>query len=422
MTKRRQEDQEDCCFASLLHGDNPEYLAFACVLGRRLATTSRGPRRILLCGPGQCTKDPAVQKALICAGWQELRHVNAIVAEHLDKTKTKRHALVFTKLRVLELAYRKVLLLDLDLFPRLGANLSQLFQVESPAARYHCAQRVDKIKHGSLIPADFQVGIQWCPNAGVMRLDPLQSTEDREAQVSAIERDIERRHGATYLPEQYYLAEKFKGWRNIGLHWNFEVWPEWDDPEFDEPREDALKRAQEKGWAGYYDQTPPPRGEEVLQDVRVWHFSGKSWDTDPSLFMDAANAEEMYAVAERQFRHRDPSRIVATALFEWRAALEEMIAEPQDEFDALREAAATLADRAKHTKQAWWYCGVCAIVSNRMRKKKDGMRSGGPASELWLCADCAVARLRSSLAPQTSIPPALCTGSFVKVDVTGAGG
>ena len=36
------------------------------------------------------------------------------MAEHLDKTKAKRHALFFTKLRVLELPYRMALLLDIE--------------------------------------------------------------------------------------------------------------------------------------------------------------------------------------------------------------------------------------------------------------------------------------------------------------------
>ena len=52
------------CFASLLHGDQPEYLAFACVLGRRLSEESPGTRRILLCGPGKYALDPAAQQAL----------------------------------------------------------------------------------------------------------------------------------------------------------------------------------------------------------------------------------------------------------------------------------------------------------------------------------------------------------------------
>ena len=56
------------CFASLLHGDQPEYLAFACVLGRRLSEESPGTRRILLCGPGKYALDPAAQQALQCVG------------------------------------------------------------------------------------------------------------------------------------------------------------------------------------------------------------------------------------------------------------------------------------------------------------------------------------------------------------------
>ena len=74
---------------------------------------------------------------MACTGWARLVPVEPIEAEHLDKSWTKRHGIVFTKLRVLQLPYRRVLLLDLDLLPRVGVDLTELFKVGAPAAKYH---------------------------------------------------------------------------------------------------------------------------------------------------------------------------------------------------------------------------------------------------------------------------------------------
>merc|ERR1712217_725151 len=63
------------------------------------------------------------------SGWSQLLAAESIDAGHMDKSFTKRHARVFTKLQVLELLDRKVLLLDLDLLPRSDANMAELFAV-----------------------------------------------------------------------------------------------------------------------------------------------------------------------------------------------------------------------------------------------------------------------------------------------------
>ena len=145
------------CFAALFHGDKDEYFCCACVLSRRLVEGPDGNvDRVLLCGPGRFTRDPAARRALRAAGWNRLLPVVPVHAAHLDRTRAKRHELVFTKLRVLELPYERVLLLDLDLLPRCGAaaassfssssalrggepGLSALFAVRAPAAKHHGA-------------------------------------------------------------------------------------------------------------------------------------------------------------------------------------------------------------------------------------------------------------------------------------------
>ena len=137
--------------------------------------------------------------------------VTPITASHLDKTRAKRHAAVFTKLRVLELPYRRVLLLDVDLLPRHGTNLEELFEVIAPAGKYHCSRyEGDEPAHGELLPATFCTQTSWSPNAGVMRLDPLPSKQKRLAQVAEMIDDVMLCEGESYLPEQYYLAEKLQ--------------------------------------------------------------------------------------------------------------------------------------------------------------------------------------------------------------------
>ena len=72
-----------------------------------------------------------------------------------------------------------------------------------------------------------------------------------------------------------------------------------------------------------------PSGERILRDVRIWHFSG-SWRTAPWM----------------RFRARDPAGIFAIAHFEWRSALDELLAEPNEELDLLHKTVRALKQRA----------------------------------------------------------------------------
>merc|ERR1712083_466749 len=110
--------------------------------------------------------------------------------------------------------------------------------------------------------------------------------------------DVIQREGASFLPEQYYLAEKMPHWRHIGKCWNWEVWPEWDDPGMTHPAPEACRTARQQGWAGYYVGTGTsdvPEASDVLTEVKVWHFSG-SWDTAPWMFQ---NLPDAIAIRER---------------------------------------------------------------------------------------------------------------------------
>ena len=390
------------CFAALLHGQKDEYFVFACILGRRLRDISPEIDRVLLCGPG-CCDDLAHRTTLREVGWNRLLAVDTISAPHLDKTKTKRHELVFTKLRAFELPYRQVLLLDLDIFPRNCADLKQLFKIEAPAGKYQCGSYYGpEPEHGTLISYDLQHWGCWSPNAGVLRLDPHRTLIQRLSQVQSLIEDIMQRDCATYLPEQYYLAERLQHWRHIDKHWNWEVWSEWDDPCNLHPLFEACNEARWHGWKGYYlgsRPNNPPDATEVLNSVNVWHFSGIG-DTEPWMFQDLPDANAVYESAKIIFSSRDPGGIVARALYEWRSMLDIMLQEVETS-SPLRVSTINLGARATEERKWAWMCDDCHMSRARLRQLTNvpditylcGRSWNG---QLWLCADCIVARLRAN--------------------------
>merc|ERR1719203_527401 len=105
--------------------------------------------------------------------------------------------------------------------------------------------------------------------------------------------EVAQRDQATFLPEQYYLADRFTGWRHIDQTWNWEVWPEWDDPKKTHPTSEARDEVMRQGWARDYMRPPREPGAvcelscagEVLAGSLVWHFSGTG-ETAPWMFMD----------------------------------------------------------------------------------------------------------------------------------------
>ena len=392
------------CFASLLHGDKHEFFLYACILGRRLMDASPTIDRVLMCGPG-CADNGTKRLALRRVGWTHLLPVDAIEATHLDQTPAKRHALVFTKLRVLELPYTKVLFLDLDLLPRQDISLDELFEVSAPAGKFHCSMyEGPEPSHGALIPLEMRQIFGWCPNAGVMRLDPAATVQQRRAQMSQVIQDVSERRGESYLPEQYYLAERLTNWRHMSASWNWEVSPEWDDPGMIYPRSEARKEARRKGWAGsYFDRhyDSSKYANEVCKRVRVWHFSG-SGDTDPWRFQNLSDATAVYYAASWIFTSRDPGGVVATALFEWRQALDDLVAGVDVALDdhPIREAAWALAEQAAEYRARAWKCERCEEPSHRVREHRDSIWSEGEYDghwnrTQWLCADCIVGQLRT---------------------------
>ena len=77
-------------------------------------------------GPGYGLDADDGMKALFCAGWTHLLHVDAIDTPHLDKTGTKRHRYVFTKLND-KIVTPRVVISFIALFPYQNENIPESF-------------------------------------------------------------------------------------------------------------------------------------------------------------------------------------------------------------------------------------------------------------------------------------------------------
>ena len=216
--------------------------------------------------------------------------------------------------------------------------------------------------------------------------------------------EVANREGESYLPEQYYLAERLTGWRHIATKWNWEVWPEWDDPGYTHPTMSAHRDAKRFGWAGYDldgwsdEMEGPPDAQTVLKNVCVWHFSGSS-DTAPWLFQSAADANGVRERATKRFKHRDPGGVVATAVYEWRTALDALLAEESPVKKPLAAAAESLRIAAIDLLSREWWCDKCCDRRYCVRKVKDLPFDGKHCTVAWdgmrwLCADCIIEHVR----------------------------
>jgi hypothetical protein len=387
------------CFAALLHGDRPEYLAYASVLGHRLREFSPGPDRVLLCGPGAICADAATRASLRSAGWDYLLPVIMISAPYLDKSKTKRHAAVFTKFHAFCLPYERVLLLDVDLLPRRGTDLRELFAVAAPAGKYHCAIYAGpQPEHNKVIPKKLKFRKRWCPNAGVLRLNPLPTLAGRVRQLVQMVQEMNDWDYPSFLPEQYFLAEFFHLWHHIGHNWNYEVWFQWDVPKASSDVKGAAKESKQHGWSLH----TFSEGDQVRREALVWHFSGMS-DTQPWMFLDIPSAEEVRKFAsEVWFAARDPSGVLAAAVAEWRQALDELLSSKPSggELCALREAVEILASqtamrRQRRFKDSPCWCDACGEERCNVEPVCPDLSAAlGEPLLVSACAECLVWRLR----------------------------
>ena len=384
------------CFAALLHGDRPEYVVYACVLGQQLKRFSSTHERVLLCGPGDLCVKEATRKSLQDAGWERLLPVIYISAPYLDKSKSKRHAFVFTKLHAFGLPYEKVLLLDVDLLPRDDVDLGELFHVSAPAGKYHNSfNAVRPPEHGHLIEGELVDAQWWCPNAGVLRLDMLPKRSERERYLKQLVEKLAEWLHPTYLPEQYFLAHHLCKWHHIEEKWNYEVGFEMDVPLLARTREEALKESKQRGQGNHDGQ--------YAQGVRVWHYSG-TVDTKPWLFLDL-EIEAVILFARKWFAHRDPSGVLARAVYEWRQALMFLLDNvPSSKSSALHQAVDLLASqtdlrrRVRFEDSVWsaLLCDFCGEERCHVDWLPHGLWTAlDKPSAQKACAECVVLRLHA---------------------------
>jgi len=189
----------------------------------------------------------------------------------------------------------------------------------------------------------------------------------------------------TALPEQYYLANRMAGWRHLDTSWNMEVGQLYDDPGFTWPRVAARKAAAAPRCQAWFDQ--------AIDEVRVFHFSGNK--LHPWWYIDLS-PQEAFDEASLHWKHRDPRKLVAAALWEWRSAYEEVQEDLASWPSKDRRSAKACMDRLheRASQQRQW----CSRYSVRQLWCS---RCGGWYAESqgrwllgwegwWLCFDCIV--------------------------------
>jgi hypothetical protein len=173
------EHEGEHAYVALLHGQRQEYLLYALLLGYRLKCLDSSSPRLLLVG--RALPDYSVLfleahfERCLKIFWQ-VRPVDLIDAAAADKSWSKRHRYVFTKLRALEVPYKKLVFFNLDVSIR--KDPSSLFEILAPAGMYHgdWVSR-ESSTHGNLIAkAALNSG---CVNGGLLRLDTLDNHSAR---------------------------------------------------------------------------------------------------------------------------------------------------------------------------------------------------------------------------------------------------
>jgi len=363
-------------YCALLYGSETHFFICALIVGYRLKALCPDADRVLLVA-GRWWQNRAARAALGSV-FTRVSRLQLINAPHA--TLTPRHNQVFSKIQVLRLNYRQLILLDIDLVPR--ADLSPLFDVEAPAGMHHGHSK-ERLEHGKPISLAGQGG-WWCVNAGVMRLDPMPGNRMKRRQVEDMVEEIRKLDYRSCLPEQYYLSDRFDGWRHIDPSWNMEVGPLYEDPGFTWPRKAARRKSaapRNKRWS-----------ECRVEHVKVFHFSGTKYEPWWYAHM---SPEEAYEDALERWRHRDPRLLVAVAIREWRTALEEVVADSSSwSENAQRLLLEMVRDLSQESRwwESWreWKAETCGQQCTRCRK----MFSDSEGRFLlgwegwWLCKDC----------------------------------
>lgn len=371
----------DSAYVTLLYGNEDYFFVYAMIVGHRCKKLcqERPAHRVIMCTARWFRKRR--YRTLLEQVYTHVRLVPFIRAPHA--TRTQRHNNVFTKLWCFDLPYRHVIFLDLDLIP--CRDLSPMFQVQAPAGLYH-----GKTEDGQSISDDTLINTNaykhWCVNAGVLRLDPPPSKRERRKDMRQMCREVSEIEIRTYLPEQYFLAERLTGWRHLEPCWNMEVGTLREDPGYTWPREDARKDAiaqlRGKCWI-----------EQDVDEVKIFHFSGQKVSPWWYIHLSPEAAKE---AAGKEFQHRDPRRLIATALWQWVLAVDELRTEAATWkkferiiFDDIFGKLSQRAERLWYKRIAHREWGVkCHRCENRFQEWEGRTLWGWEG--WWLCDDCIV--------------------------------
>jgi len=258
---------DSCAYASLVYGDQPQYVAGALALGHSLRASGTLHRCMLL-----HTGDvPAVARRLLAEFWQltEVSYIMSAADLHTAPYDKARFKQVFTKLHVLNpdvLPFDRVVFLDLDTL--VLRNVDHLFELRPPAAMYNNKTRGGRLqsplpKHGE------RMDPHTCYfNAGTMVLAPSKMLFNLLA-MDVQQPDPEWHRGA-WSPEQSYLSSVLAGeWSHVSQLYNLEV--------------------------QLHSGVPLSEHWECAQaaDVAIAHFSGakKAWDCPPDSKVSVVGAE-----------------------------------------------------------------------------------------------------------------------------------
>lgn len=359
------EHEGEQAYVALLHGQRQEFLLYALLLGYRLECLDSSTPRVLLVGRalpdyGALFLEPHFERCLKIF-WQ-VRPVDLIDAAAADKSKSKRHRYVFTKLRALEVPYKKLLYFDLDVFVR--KDPSSLFEIQAPAGMYHgdWVSR-ESSTHGNLIAkAALKSG---CVNAGLLRLDTLDNHSARSQQLKEMMQEVDclTDTDASYLPEQYYLVHKLSAWRHLDVSWNYEVNPE----VYVECEANSIESSSVVDVQMPSDWWKLGNNEnDLVKCVKMFHFSGTHLQPWWYLHLDVIDVE---AILRSHFQARDSRGMVALAVSEWLRGIKDLlICLVMKGAVAELQTVEKLIDTLKCSMSHYWerteICSLCGAVNN----------------------------------------------------------
>lgn len=254
-------------YVALLHGAKEHFWIYALLLGRKLQSLDPHTPRYLLGAKHASPFFTGTYKECLETFWN-IQYVELVDVPQADKTLSKRHRHVFTKLRLFELRVSKILFFDLDVL--VVKNPKELFTVSAPAGMYHGPPEFRcRLRHGHRIPRRYlyngaPTSPNGCVNAGLLRIDLPTSETDRNVLLRNL---LECAHHLTegdqsYLPEQYFLVQKLSNWSHIGREWNWEVSPQFYPSSSGAVRGTPLRTGGRRFLGG---------------TVGMYHFSG-SWE------------------------------------------------------------------------------------------------------------------------------------------------